>query len=277
VQTSLSEGQYRTDVNAILQVLLLVGGLGLLATLAITGFVVQRALEPIRTSIVRQRDFVADAAHELRTPLSIIRSAGEMLLRDTGGEKREEMAQITLEETGHLTRLVSDLSLLARSDAGSLDFEREPVDLSELVRTVGADAEVLAEDRGVSLTVDAADNIAVTGDTMRLRQLILILLDNALKHTPPSGQVQATLDAGRRRARLRVLDSGRGLDPGEMHRIFDRFYQASASRTGEGSGLGLSIAESIVRIHRGEITAGNRQDAQGAVFTVTIPLRGGHG
>ena len=271
VQASLSEGQYHKNIEAILQVVLLVGGVGLLASFLITGLVVQRALLPIRSSIKRQRDFVADAAHELRTPLSIIRSAGEMLLRDTGGGKREEMAQITLEETGHLTRLVSDLSLLARSDTGTLDFARDHVNLSEVVRAVSADMEVLAEDRGISLRLSAAGNISVTGDKMRLRQLILILLDNALKHTPAGGSVEVNLDSWRRRARLRVIDSGSGIQHEDLNRIFDRFYQSSASRTGEGSGLGLAIAESIVHVHKGEITAANRHDSSGAVFTVVLP------
>jgi signal transduction histidine kinase len=271
VQASLSEGQYRKNIEAILQVVLLVGGLGLLASFLITGLVVQRALLPIRSSIKRQRDFVADAAHELRTPLSIIRSAGEMLLRDTGESKREEMAQLTLEETGHLTRLVSDLSLLARSDTGTLDFARDRVNMTDVVRTVSTDMEVLAEDRGVSLRVNAVDQVFITGDRMRMRQLLLILLDNALKHTPSRGNVNVNLDVSRRRARLRVTDSGQGIPHDELNRIFDRFYQSSASRTGEGSGLGLAIAESIVRVHKGEIAAANRQDSSGAVFTVTLP------
>lgn len=257
--------------------LFLVGGLGLLASFLITGMVVQRALSPIRVSIKRQRDFVADAAHELRTPLSIMRASGEMLLRDNKGEKREEMAQITLEETGHLTRLVSDLSLLARSDSGGLDFEHVAVNLSDILTSVAVDAEVLAEDRGVTLTVDAGKDISLHGDPMRLRQLILILLDNSLKHTPGGGSVRATLDVQRRRARLLVVDSGPGLNPEKVERIFDRFYQSSTSRTGEGTGLGLAIAESIVRAHRGEISAGNRSDGTGALFTVILPHASGHG
>lgn len=234
--------------------------------------VVQRALLPIRTSISRQRDFVADAAHELRTPLSIIRAAGEMLLRDGIGDKREEMAQITLEETGHMTRLVTDLSLLARSDTGGLDFERTSVNFSDLVTSVASDTEVLAEDRGATVTVKADRNIGVIGDQSRLRQLILILIDNALKHTPPGGEVSTTIDIARRRVRLRVIDSGPGLAPEDMKRVFDRFYRSSTSRTGEGTGLGLAIAQSIVHAHGGEITAGNRTDRSGAVFTVTLPI-----
>jgi len=277
VQASISEQPYRDDVSSLLEVLLLIGGLGLAASLAITGLVVQRALLPIRSSIRHQRDFVADAAHELRTPISIIKTAGEMMLRNGAEAKREEMARIALDEANHLTRLVADLSLLARSDTGTLDFARDDVDLSMLVREIAADVDVLAEDRDITLILRATDDIHLTGDRMRLRQVVLILVDNALKHTPTGGEVTITLDRMKRKCLLQVTDSGTGIAPEDLNHVFDRFFRAMVSRTEDGSGLGLSIAESIVRAHRGDIAAENRAKGQGAVFTISLPLAGPDG
>jgi signal transduction histidine kinase len=274
VQASADESQYQQSTEKILQVLVFVGGIGLLAALCISGVVVNRALLPIRSSLSRQRAFVADAAHELRTPISIIRSAGEMLLRDSGAEKREEMGQVAVEEANHLSRLVADLSLLARSDTGTMDFSMADVDYSQLLTNVTADIEVLADDGRVDLQREVAPGIRVHGDQMRLRQLILIVLDNALKHTPDGGAIQVHLDVVRKRARLRVVDTGPGIAPADLDHIFDRFYRSSESRTGEGTGLGLAIAESIARSHGGSISGANRTDRSGAIFTVLLPLAG---
>ena len=274
VQASAAETQYQQSVRRVLNVLLLVGLLGFAAAMLITGMVVHRALLPIRSSLRRQRDFVADAAHELRTPITIIKTAGEMLLRDSNGEKREEMAQVTLEESNHLSRLVADLSLLARSDTGTLDFAHEEVDLSALVAGVAGDVEVLAEDRSIAMIRILADGVFVLGDGMRLRQLLLVLLDNALKHTPGGGTVEVRLDTVRKRARLQVIDSGSGIPSADLHRIFDRFFRSDAARSGDGTGLGLAIAQSIARAHRGDISAANRTEAAGAVLTVSIPIAG---
>jgi signal transduction histidine kinase len=269
VETTIPETQYADDLAAILRVLLIIGGLGVLAAFVVTGLFVRRALSPIEASLARQRNFVADAAHELRTPLAILRSAAEMLTREPAADRRQEMAQVALEESGHLTRLVTDLSLLARSDTGSLDFQLERVDVSALLATVVAEVEVLAEDAGVLIEPSVSQGLAANADMMRLRQVVLILLDNAIRHSPAGGVVKVTAEEVRKRLHIRVADSGLGIATQDLPRIFDRFYRADASRGSEGTGLGLSIAQSIVTGLGGDITA-ETQPGMGAAFTVTL-------
>jgi signal transduction histidine kinase len=271
VQTSISENQFESSMSAIRRSLLLVALLGLLVSAGISAFLVRRALEPIRVAVQRQRDFVADAAHELRTPLAIMRTVGEVGMASPSTEDLQATVAQMLSENQHLTRLVEDLSLLARTDTDTVAIDRRPVDLSSLVADTTEELRFLAEEQGVALDTDLQGDVQVTGDTLRLRQLLLILLDNSLKHTPPGGTVNVQLGAHGSRARLQVTDSGKGIDPEDLARIFDRFYRADESRTGEGSGLGLAIAKWIVDAHGGHIQAGNAPP-MGAVFTVTLPV-----
>jgi len=243
--------------------------LGLVGTLAITAFVVRRALRPIRLSLERQRNFVAEAAHELRTPLTIIRSSAEMAV-DSDDSDEQQRAELTLRETSHLTRLVNDLSFLARADSGVMQFRREVVDVKFLITQTVSDLAVLAEERNVSLETRLESDVHLVADPDRLRQLLLILVDNALKHTPDGGSVRIDLHASRRHVSMRVHDSGPGIQPADLPHIFDRFYQSDRSRTAEGTGLGLAIAQSIGVGLGGSITAANDPDG-GAVFTVNLP------
>jgi signal transduction histidine kinase len=185
-------------------------------------------------------------------------------------ELQQTVAQM-LSENRHLTRLVDDLSLLARTDTGAVVIDRRPVDLSDLLSRTAEEISYLAADRGIDLPADVQENITALGDVLRLRQLFLILLDNALKHTQDGGAVHVRLSADGHRARLEVADTGPGIAPADLPRIFDRFYRGDASRTGEGTGLGLAIARWIVEAHGGQIAAGNATP-HGAVFTVTLPV-----
>ncbi|GEM_PF-713519 len=270
VQVATPLTEYDNGREALLKVLVLVGLLGVIAAMGITVLVVRRAMRPIQVSMRRQRDFVADAAHELRTPLTILRSVAESGI-GRGDAEEQQRAEMTLHQTMHLTRLVSDLSLLARADTGKLDFALAPVALDLLLAQVVDDALMLAEDRGVHMRSDIAPDVTVQGDTDRLRQLLLILLDNALKYSPRAGTVSVQLGVSRREAMLRVLDEGPGIDPQDLPHIFERFYRSDRSRTGDGTGLGLAIADSITQAHHGRITAENRSGS-GAVFTVVLPL-----
>jgi signal transduction histidine kinase len=270
-QSSISEHQYLETRHTLLQALLLVALLGLLISGGISIVLVRRALQPIRVAIQRQRDFVADAAHELRTPLAIMRTVGEVGMADPAPEELQATIAQMLGENQHLTRLVEDLSLLARTDTGAISLERRPLDLSALVSETTAELEPVAEAQGVKLEAEVQERIRGMGDVLRLRQLLLILLDNALKHTPRGGQVVVRLGQQGERARLQVIDSGAGIEAGDLPRIFDRFYRADRARTGEGSGLGLAIGKWITEAHGGQIGAGNGSP-HGAIFTVTLPI-----
>jgi signal transduction histidine kinase len=253
------------------QALLAVALLGLVVSGVIGTLLARRALKPVSVSMQQQRDFVAGAAHELRTPLAIMRTIGEVRLKDAATEDEQSALIQILAQNSHLTQLVDDLSLLARGDSQAVSIERAPVDLSSLIAETTDDVEPLAAEQGVRLITDMQGNVQILGDALRLRQLLLILLDNALKHTPAGRDIRVRLQVDGGRARLQVIDSGTGIAPRHLPRIFDRFYRGDKARTGEGSGLGLAIAKWIVGVHGGQIHAGNMPE-RGAVFTVTLPL-----
>jgi len=271
VQTSISEHQYLQTLDTLLEALLVVALLGLITSGGISVALVGRALRPIRAAMQRQRAFVADAAHELRTPLAIQRTVGEVVMAEPSPDDLQAAVAQMLGENQHLTKLVEDLSLLARADTNAVSIERRPVDLSSLVAETTHELAYLAEEKGVSLHAEVKDHITTVGDILRLRQLLLILLDNALKHSPAGGALDVRLSPQDDRVSLQVRDSGPGIEPADLPQIFDRFYRSDRARTGQGSGLGLAIGKWIVEAHGGQIRAGNASP-YGAVFTVTLPL-----
>jgi signal transduction histidine kinase len=272
VQASILESQFKGTMQSVQETLLVVALLGLLSSSAISAVLVRRALQPVRLAMQRQRDFVADAAHELRTPLAIQRTVGEIGLADQATDDQRATVEQMLTENQHLTRLVEDLSLLARTDTDAVSIDRRPVDLSTLLADLAGELRYVAEVDGIRLDADVQGQVVVTGDILRLRQLLLILLDNALKHTSSGGTVSVRLSSSHSGgAHVEVADSGPGIDPVDLPRLFDRFYRVDKARTGEGTGLGLAIAKWIVDAHGGRISAGNAA-GQGAVFTVVLPF-----
>ena len=255
----------------------LLGG-GLVVILVAVGFgwiYGRRALVPIRESLVqqraalrRQREFAADASHELRTPLTVIRSSVEHLRRAQPAETSLEALDDIEAEVGQLTSLVEDLLLLARSDSGAITLTRLPIDLGDVAAQGAGALAATANDRGVRLSVDPEPAI-VGGDQARLRQLIVILVDNAIRHTPRGGQVRVTVRTEGPDGVLEVDDDGPGIRPDDMPHVFERFWRAPGAAAG-GTGLGLAIAKSIVDLHEGRITVTNRPGS-GARFIVRIP------
>ena len=259
---------------------LLLGVLGIGGLLAL-GFAVgggwlyaERALVPIRESIRRQREFAADASHELRTPLAVLRGNLEYLGRHpdaTVAELRPAVDDMTA-EVDDLTRLVDDLLLLARADSGAIEVAHEPVDLADIATGALGAVTSLAEARSVRLNLDALP-AAVSGDSGRLRQVVTILVDNAIRHSPPGGDVFFGVAPVGREALLRVDDEGPGVREEDRAHLFERFWRASDAPTG-GVGLGLSIAAWIVGRHHGTIDGATRPDGRGARFEVRLPLAG---
>jgi signal transduction histidine kinase len=234
-----------------------------------------RALVPIKRSLETQRRFVSDASHELRTPLAAIKANNELLLMHPEATIAENLDQVeaVAAEADQMTHLVEDLLTLARADEGRVDIQREPVELAELAAEVVRDLGALANEAHVELRTDLSPAL-VEADRQRLRQLVGILTDNALKYTPGGGAVTVRCRRSGRRAELSVSDTGPGIMAELQGRIFDRFYRIDESRTrpAGGSGLGLAIAKWIAEVHGGTIGVDSTV-GKGSTFTVRLPAR----
>jgi signal transduction histidine kinase len=266
-------------LNVLVIVLVVGGAVALLVASGVGAAYASRALVPIRRSLVgqrealrRQREFAADASHELRTPLTVIRASVDDLERHPKQQVATVGTALTdiRDEVDHLTTMVDDLLLLARSDSGAIELERVSLDLGDVASSGASGLGLLAQQRSVRLLVDPAP-AEVVGDPARLRQLVGILVDNALRHAPPGSAVDVRVRTDGADAVLVVEDEGPGIKPEDLPRVFDRFYRAAGS-PGGGTGLGLAIAAWIVERHGGRIGAANR-DPAGARFTVRIPLQ----
>ena len=270
----------QATLDAMIRVLLLGGALVVLAALGFGAIYAERALVPIRESLAsqraamrRQREFAADASHELRTPLTVVRSSVEHLRRHPDVPLRDqgEAFDDIDAEVAHLSGLVDDLLLLARSDSGALSLTPMPTDLGEVVADAASSLAKAAEERGVLLRVHPEPTV-VRADAARVRQVVTILVDNAIRHTPRGGEVRVAVRADGSAAALDVEDDGPGIREADMPHVFDRFWRAPGAPSG-GTGLGLAIARTIVEQHGGRIMVSNGP-AGGARFRALLPLEG---
>jgi len=227
------------------------------------------AYQRLQSALVAQRRFVADASHELRSPLTTIRGNVGLLLKRTDITSDDRVAALNdiAGESERMSRMVQDLLTLARADAG-YHLEKSPVDLEPIIQDVSRQAQTLQPFRRVELQ-DGVPTM-VQGNADALKQLLWILVDNALKHTPEGGRIRMRLGSAGMTAELAVADDGPGIPAEDIERIFERFYQADAARSGEGTGLGLAIARWIAEEHGGRVFAGNNPGG-GAIFTVQLP------
>jgi heavy metal sensor kinase len=228
----------------------------------------------LERSFAEMRRFTADASHELRTPLAVIRAEAESALGRSGDDEVQQMLGSALEECDRLARLTDQLLTLARQDAGLLEQRSDPVNLAELTAGVVETLRPLADAKGVTLAVEAGAPAAETltsGDPDRLRQVLLNVLDNALKHTA-AGSVTARVKAAGPTVAVEVRDTGEGIPPEHLPHVFERFYRVDRARTREdgSTGLGLSIARSIVEAHGGRIELTSTR-GEGTTCVISLP------
>jgi signal transduction histidine kinase len=282
----------------------LVLGLATLIAVAVVGgyFLVHRALAPVgritqsaerissrnlaerlpvantgdeleRLSLGHTQRFLADASHELRTPLTMLRAEIEAVSGRIGKSDLDERTRSALEEVDRLRTIVEGLFALSRLDAGEALEHRAPVDLGELAAATTDQMGLLAQDKDIALICEAAVGVIVDGDRARLKQVLVNLLDNAIKFTPGGGQIAVRVLIRNASAVMEVEDSGIGIPSDALSRVFDRFFRVDRARSRAlgGSGLGLSIVESICAAHQGHIRVQSRE-GHGSRFTIDLPL-----
>ncbi len=238
---------------------------------------INQLLERLELASAAQQRFVSEAAHELRTPLAVLRSGLEITLqRPRSAEESRAALEQAMGEVERLCAIAEDLLALARLDAEPA-VERTPVDLSEIAAEASAMAQTLAEARhqefAQEFAIDAHKRIVVQGSASDLRRVVLNLLDNAVKFTPERGKIEIGVSTNGSTALISVRDSGPGIDPRDIDHIFDPFYRSRRAK-GAGSGLGLALSREIVRRHGGVIQAANRA-AGGCEVKVRLPLANG--
>jgi two-component system, OmpR family, sensor kinase len=238
-------------------------------------------IERLETSFGALRRFTADASHELKTPLAVMRADIERSLSPTSSATEQAIAiEEALQQVTRMADLVDSLLTLARADEGRFDLYREPVELGPLLREVVETARLLGEDAGLTIDAPLLENAEVLADLTRLRQLYLNLVTNAIKYTPRGGRVEITLTRGDADVTFAVKDTGIGIAAADVPYIFERFWRADRvrSRAAErgGFGLGLAICQWIAQAHGGRLTVQSRL-GRGSTFTVVLPLAGAPG
>jgi heavy metal sensor kinase len=232
-------------------------------------------LQRIESAFSRITQFTADASHELRTPVALIRTQAELALRKSRseGEYRESLREV-LAESERTSSLIENLMLLARADAGTETLRFEKLDLAELAREVVGRGRALAKAKNLGWSTEISiEALWVEGDALALQRLFLILIDNAVKYTPPNGQIRVGVARDDGRALIEVQDSGIGISDKDLPHIFERFYRTDKARSREsgGAGLGLSIGRWITNAHDAEIGVDSATGG-GSTFRVRIPL-----
>ncbi|MGD0497597.1 MAG: ATP-binding protein [Bryobacteraceae bacterium] len=224
-------------------------------------------------SFETMRRFVADASHELRTPLSVIRGEADVALaQERGPAEYKESLAIILDEARRLSRLVDDLLNLARADRGHVTLQVQDFYFNDLLAECCRSVQALAGARGLELECRCPEDAPFSGDEEMLRRLVMNLLDNAIRYTPPGGKISAALEVERSGLRIRISDTGAGIAPEAAPHVFERFYRADKARSRQdgGFGLGLSIVKWIAEAHHGAVELASQPGA-GSTFTVTLP------
>ena len=280
VQAAQMRWVVTNPVNRLILVLVPVG-LGSLLLAGIGGlFMSRRAMQPVQESFQRQRTFVADASHELKTPLALVKIGAEVIKRNPADPENEEIVDDQLSEIDRMEDLLSGLLVLARLDAGRLEVEDKPFDLSIVAVETAERFVKRAANEGVHLAVVVPEQLPAHGDPDRTAQILTALLDNAIRYTPKGGTITVSGQRLGDGVEARVEDTGPGISAGHLPHIFDRFYRAEEARTraGGGTGLGLSIARDLAVAQNGDLHARNVADGaseveSGAIFCLKLPAQ----
>ncbi|MGE7939365.1 sensor histidine kinase [Bacillus paramycoides] len=270
----LRETTTEKEVLRTLLLILIIGcGIGSLCAIGIGFFLAGRALIPIQKSWEKQQEFVSDASHELRTPLAVIQSKTDVLFQSPSATIEEKAMDISTisKECRRLSKLVANLLLLARSDSNQIEMDKKTFELDKLLEEIVDPYKEIASYQEKEMILKVERNISFIGDRERIHQMMVILLDNAMKYTNEGGHIQINCTQTSSSIRIQVKDNGIGVKEEDSPKLFDRFYQGDKARSAsEGAGLGLSIANWIVEKHYGNISVESKW-GEGTCFEVIFP------
>jgi two-component system, OmpR family, sensor histidine kinase CiaH len=248
-------------------------GLGFICAVLAGYFLAGRALIPIKNAWQKQQQFVSDASHELRTPLAVIQAKTDLLLRTPAASIKDRILDISTisNESRRLAKLVSNLLILARSDSDQIEIHKQSFRLDQLLAEILQHYEEIVEYQGKTLLLNAPEPVIFMADKERIHQLIVILLDNAIKYTNEGGEITLSCHQSHSSIYLHVKDTGIGILVNDIPKIFDRFYQSDKARaSSEGIGLGLSIGKWIIDKHNGKVKVSSNP-GKGTLFEISFP------
>lgn len=260
-------------LNTLFLILVIGCSIGSLCAIGIGFFLAGRALVPIQNSWEKQQQFVSDASHELRTPLAVIQSKTDVLFQSPSATIEEKAMDISTisKECRRLSKLVSNLLLLARSDSNQIEMDKKTFGLDKLLEEIVEPYKEIASYQEKAMILKVERDISFMGDRERIHQMMVILLDNAMKYTNEGGHIQIDCTQTSGSIRIQVKDDGIGVKEDDIPKLFDRFYQGDKARSkSEGAGLGLSIANWIVEKHYGKISVESKW-GEGTCFEVILP------
>ncbi|WP_313897367.1 HAMP domain-containing sensor histidine kinase [Bacillus cereus group sp. BfR-BA-01380] len=260
-------------LDTLLLILVIGCSIGSICAIGIGFFLAGRALVPITNAWHKQQQFVSDASHELRTPLAVIQSKTDVLFQSPAATIEDKVMDISTisKECRRLSKLVANLLILARSDSDQIEMDKQTFALDQLLNEIVAPYSEIASYQDKTMTAEVNSSISFIGDKERIHQLIVILLDNAMKYTSAGGNIKVSCFETANGIAIQVKDDGIGIAEEEIPKIFDRFYQSDKARTdSSGAGLGLAIANWIVEKHYGKIKV-HSKIGEGTCFEIMFP------
>lgn len=260
-------------LRSLITALIIIGILCLLLSFIASLYMANRAMIPIRSAWDQQTDFLADVSHELRTPLTIMQTHLEIVLGNPENTVASQYKWLynMKDEAANMGKLVTGLLFLARADSQQQLLDKKVFSLSQTVTRAVEALSPLAITKGLKLTLLITPEIKLYGDEGTIKQLVSILFDNSIRHTPPGGNISVSLHQSPQEIIFTFSDTGEGIKKEHLEKIFDRFYQVDESRSKGGTGLGLAIAKLIVESHRGSIQV-NSHPNQGTEFLINLPI-----
>jgi signal transduction histidine kinase len=269
-------GRYLTGQQRVLQQLLktlvLLGGLVTILFGLVSWYLAGRTIKPSQQAWDKQQTFIANASHELRAPLTLIHAGVELSLRKAQGSEQRELLSDVLSDANYMNKLIEDLLLLSRLDSGALRLDLQPIHLAEFTPEIFRQIERFANAQSITLS-QSLDDLSLIADPIRLKQVLLIIFDNAIRNTPKGGKVHFEVKRAGDKAILSISDTGPGIPKELVEKVFERFYKVNDQSTMEyrGSGLGLSIAKGLVEVQHGSIGI-KSLPGEGTQVSLTFPL-----